>query len=207
MPVKTHKTEIIQHAVLGLILALALFGGVLVSKVSAQSPEGSTDVGAVVNEDSFTKYLALENTATSFEMGETINQIVALRVENPEEYEYQVVEQDEPKNILLEARDTLQKYNASKEVVEEMLDEKDSVGTVESFVLGTSLGHLKYQLVQIKDHLYRLELLYEESQIYSERVALKAKIEEVEEEKDKLESFIASRDDRFSLFGWLIRII
>jgi predicted nucleic acid-binding Zn-ribbon protein len=60
-------------------------------------------------------------------------------------------------------------------------------------------------MVQTRNRLEQLNQLMEKVQNEGEQTELQSQIQTLEQEQAKIESFIKEQEDKFSLFGWLVR--
>ena len=150
--------------------------------------------------DSIRRYGALENKISYLSylgMLESIESAKEEIEESKEETEY-VPERAEP---------ILERYKYSKQMIKETMAEIEGKDGVGSFLLGKRLGTLRFQLVQIKDQFRELKTLSRETANYPGGVELEAKIAEIEKEINKVENFILTEEEKFSLFGWFVSIL
>ncbi|HEY4494331.1 MAG TPA: hypothetical protein VJB95_02805 [Candidatus Paceibacterota bacterium] len=164
-------------------------------------------IPAIPNDNMF-RYNALESRLPPMEVSLSI--VASSAVHNialspwstyvdPKEYkEEEIMGQVEE---IARSRDSLK-----KEVEEEInrLKRKTRVGT---FIIGSDLGRLRFQLVQIDDRIYRLTILGQRAAREADQLAIGEEIERLKNEQSKIEDFIKDQEEKFSLFGWLVAMI
>lgn len=107
-----------------------------------------------------------------------------------------------------ELREVAKEQNDMKEKVAEAIEEVENRSWLKTFFIGTdykNLGDLRSSLVTTDNHIARLERAKERT-----GSAIDADIDEqiaaLKNEKAVIESFIKEHEDRFSLFGWFVRL-
>ncbi len=75
------------------------------------------------------------------------------------------------------------------------------------FLVGDNLGTLKFQMVQMKDQRYNLNILLSKTDSADIKTQINSQIETLIREEKKVENFILQTESKFSLFGWLIASI
>ncbi len=77
------------------------------------------------------------------------------------------------------------------------------------FFIGTdykNLGELRSEMVTTQNHLDRLNKAMERASSTTVKEDLEAQIKELEIIKNKADGFIKANENKFSLFGWLVRL-
>lgn len=145
-------------------------------------------------EDSMYKYNALENRNSFFN---TTNNI-----DNPEE---ELLENNNlVNNSTIKLQDIIERQNSSIEKTEDAMNAIEDRSNLKAFVLGTRLGVLKYQMVQMKDQSYALNVLVLKTEDDTVKAQINGYIDTLEKQQTKVENFIFQQKDEFSLFGWLV---
>ena len=151
--------------------------------------------------DSIHKYNALENT----------NSYVAMINGGTSSIETTTTTTDEPASVedAIRARlqDITEQENYSKQAIDSAINDVNNRSDLQTFILGTSLGTLRFELVQVKGQIDLLNMLLDKTQdagtqsiIASQKVALK-------QERTKIENIIAQEESKFSLFGWITKAL
>lgn len=150
-----------------------------------------------INEnDSMYQYNALENKNffPSLAVADTINSVVK---ELPKGGEL-------PDDITTKLQNINEKQDFSIIQINNAIDTLKNRSGVKTFLVGNSLGILKFQLVQIKDLISTLNALNKKTEDITIKVKINNQTELLKEEQAKVENFILEQKDRFSLLGWLV---
>lgn len=110
-------------------------------------------------------------------------------------------------NTAKELKDITEKQNSSIEKTENIIDTLENRSGLKTFMIGNSLGTLRFQLVQIKEHATLLEALALRSQYSSYMLQINNQFKIVKEEQLKVEDLILEHKDKFSLFGWFVKML
>ncbi|MEO5635463.1 MAG: hypothetical protein ABIS26_00965 [Candidatus Paceibacterota bacterium] len=107
-----------------------------------------------------------------------------------------------------ELEDTIDKQAFSVETLETTMNNinRNNHG-FKTFLLGTNLGILKFQLAQIKDQAALLKKMSKETQDAADQALITEHQKILIEEQGKVEDFLFQQENRFSLFGWIINIL
>ncbi len=89
---------------------------------------------------------------------------------------------------------------------EEIMGKNQS--NLKTFMVGNryTIGNLRFELVQIKDSIYKLTLLSQTANNV-DKIELNHQIDFLVQEQKKIENFITEQESKFSLFGWLVGIL
>ncbi len=80
---------------------------------------------------------------------------------------------------------------------------------IQTFLFGTdykNLGALRSDIVQTRNRLDKLDKLAEGLQNATDTLKIQVQSQTMEQEMTKLENFIKEQENKFSLFGWLIKM-
>jgi hypothetical protein len=99
---------------------------------------------------------------------------------------------------------TIDDYNFSKSQISKAMNEINSRGGMETFLVGNNLGVLKFQMVQINDQISKLNALGLETDFVAEKDKISQQLKLVTEEKKKVDDYIFFIENKFSIFGWLV---
>ncbi len=176
--IKTKKISI--SLVLAGVFAVFLFPRV---NVDAEIPAN------VSPDDSVHQYNALENT-----------QPLSLITANANGQEPSV-------NIPEALRVITEKEDTSLFVIESAMAELGNASEVKTFLIGNSLGILKFQLVQIRDEAIALQTLAGEGPDITTSIQINNQESLLKGEETKVEKFILDQESKFSLFGWFTKLL
>lgn len=116
---------------------------------------------------------------------------------------------DRVDNVGKELREIAKEQNDSEEKVAEAFETVENRSGFKTFFLGTdykNLGTLRSALVTTDNHINRLTRA-KELGINSRTVAdLDEQIALLQTEKSEIEDFIKENEERFSLFGWFVKL-
>ena len=90
------------------------------------------------------------------------------------------------------------------------LDEVDNRPAWKSFLLGPdykNLGEIRSNLVQTRNQIRKIEKTMEKNMGEEEANTLRVRLGDLETERLKIVNYIEEKDDGFSLFGWLAKLI
>jgi hypothetical protein len=102
-----------------------------------------------------------------------------------------------------------QDQNQSSETTVQAMEQVQSRGRVMTFFFGPdykNLGTLRSEMVQTRNRLAQLNRLVDSAQSESDKTELQNQIQTLEQEQTKIEDLISSKEDQFSLFGWLVKL-
>ncbi len=113
-------------------------------------------------------------------------------------------------NIIGEqVRTIAQEQNQNKEKVVMTMEKVQNRSKIKTFLFGSdykNLGQLRSEMVQTRNRLEQLNGLMEQLRDEDGKVELQNQIQEMEQERLRIEEFIRSQEGKFSLFGWLTRL-
>ena len=107
-----------------------------------------------------------------------------------------------------ELREVAKEQNESKEKAVEAIEKIGKRNQLKTFFIGTdykNLGALRSAMVTIDNHIARLMKARNRVVSGTNATSLDKQIEALQAERSKIESFIKTNEDRFSLFGWFMK--
>lgn len=99
-----------------------------------------------------------------------------------------------------------QQQSSSEATTTAAIEKIQSRSKIKTFLIGSdykNLGALRSEMVQTRN---RIEQLNRVLQSASNMTEVQAQIQTLEQEQIKLNNFIKEQEDKFSLFGWLVKI-
>lgn len=114
----------------------------------------------------------------------------------------------EPGGIGEQVREVAQEQNQAKEQVAETIEAVQNRNKIRTFLFGSdyrNLGALRSEMVQTRNRLEQLNRVMENIQNEEDREQLQTQIQEMEQERIRIENFIREQEGKFSLFGWLFK--
>lgn len=157
--------------------------------LSAGSITSAQDM-SVSPDDSIYKYNALENKVNFLKNTDNLN----------EELTEDIILID---SNIKKLEDIIKQQISSIKKSEEAMTTIKNVSTLQTFIIGSRLGVLKFQIVQMEDQSYVLKMIALETTDNTIKNNINTQIEILEKEQEKVESFILEQDSKFSLLGWL----
>lgn len=100
--------------------------------------------------------------------------------------------------------------NDSKENIASEIDKVKNRSSLKTFLIGTdykTLGQLRSEIVKTENQINQLNNLLDKTTSADNKTTLEAQIKVLEDQKQKIDTFITSNESKFSLFGWLTKIL
>jgi len=117
---------------------------------------------------------------------------------------------DRETGIGQQVRTIAQQQNQSASTAIQAMEKVQTRSKVKTFFFGTdykNLGTLRSEMVQTRNRLEQLNRLMENVQNEGDQTELQNQIQTLEQEQTKIESFIRAHEGKFSLFGWLVKLL
>ncbi len=114
------------------------------------------------------------------------------------------------KNIGEELKMIAKEQEESKEKVAEAIEMIESRNWLKTFLIGTdykNLGKMRSELVTTENHINRLTKAEERAKDPEVKAELQEQRTILESTMEKVESFIKENEDKFSVFGWVVKMI
>ncbi|MDP1620571.1 MAG: hypothetical protein Q8L11_03160 [Candidatus Moranbacteria bacterium] len=108
-----------------------------------------------------------------------------------------------------EVRVIAQQQNDVKDRAADLIYAVENRSDVKTFFIGTSyknLGELRGQTVQARNQIEQLKRLADKADNEQNRIELQAQIRTLEQEQVNIDNFIAQNENKFSVFGWAVRL-
>jgi len=102
-----------------------------------------------------------------------------------------------------------QQQNQSADTTIQAMEKVQKRNTVKTFLIGTdykNIGALRSEMVQTRNRLEQLNKLMESVQSEEDKTELQNQIQTLEQEQVKIESFVNDNENKFSLFGWFVKL-
>ena len=103
-----------------------------------------------------------------------------------------------------------QQQNQSASTTIQAMERIQVRSKVKTFLIGTdykNLGTLRSEIVQTRNRLEQLNRLMENIQNEEDKTELQNQIQTLEQEQTRIEDFIKAQEGKFSLFGWLVKLL
>ena len=172
-----------------LIIALFFFAGASVFAVEANN------ISSKYN--SMYRYNALENNVSFSNLKEVEVDILQEKL----------LESNELDNFTKKLEDTTLKQNFSVAQVESILDVFKNKNGLKNFMIGSSLGVLKFQVTELKEQIIKMNILKTKTEDDGIKVKIDDQIKFLIEKQIKAEDFILEEESKFSLFRWFLAML
>lgn len=116
---------------------------------------------------------------------------------------------DKQEELGEQIRTIAQEQNESVNMTLQAAEKVQARSKVRTFLFGSdykNLGVLRHEMVQTQNRLQQLNNLMNNIQGEEDEVILQNQIQTLEQEQVKIEEFIETQENKFSLFGWLKRL-
>jgi hypothetical protein len=103
-----------------------------------------------------------------------------------------------------------QQQNQAVSSTIQIMEKVQTRSRVRTFLFGSdykNLGALRSETVQTRNRLEQLNRLMESAQNEGDKTELQNQIQALEQEQEKIENFVNDRESKFSLFGWLTKLL
>jgi len=117
---------------------------------------------------------------------------------------------DKETGIGQQVRTIAQQQNQSATTTIQAMEKVQTRSRIKTFLMGTdyeNLGTLRSEVVQTRNRLEQLDRLMENVQNEGDKTELQNQIQTLEQEQTRIESFIKAQEGKFSLFGWLAKLL
>lgn len=108
-----------------------------------------------------------------------------------------------------QVREIAQQQNDTKDRAADLISAVEGRSKIKTFFIGTSYkntGELRSQMVQTKNQIDQLKKLADKAENDQDKAELQAQIRTLEQEQSNIDAFIAENENKFSLFGWAVKL-
>jgi len=102
-----------------------------------------------------------------------------------------------------------EQQNDFKEKVAESIDKVEKRGKFKTFLIGTdykNTGALRSKMVKTRNQIDQLKRLVDKAENDQDKAELQSQIQTLEQEQVNIDSFINQNENKFSLFGWAVKL-
>jgi len=102
-----------------------------------------------------------------------------------------------------------QKQNDSDKTTTGAIGKIEKRSAIKTFLLGTdykNIGALRSEMVKTRNQIGQLNRLIVDAESEQSKVELQTQIQYLEQEQTNIDSFISQNENKFSLFGWAIKL-
>lgn len=103
-----------------------------------------------------------------------------------------------------------QQQNEAKEKVAESIDKVEKRGKFKTFLIGTdykNTGALRSEMVKTRNQIEQLKRLADKAENDQDKTELQNQIQILEQERTSIENLITQNENKFSLFGWVVKLL
>lgn len=114
-----------------------------------------------------------------------------------------------PGGIGEQVRAIAREQNEATEKIAGSLDKIEKRSKIKTFFAGSdykNLGQLRSEMVHVRNRIERLSRLMERIESEQDRNKIQSQIQAMEQERTRIENFIKTNEDKFSLFGWFVKL-
>ena len=112
-----------------------------------------------------------------------------------------------PEQVAKKLEDITTKQKDSIEKSENAMQAVENRFGLTTFLIGSNLGILKFQVVQMEDENSALEALYTTDQAGIDKTEVSKDMTLLSKEIKKVNEFILEHSNKFSLFGWFVTLL
>src|SRR4030042_2005937 len=102
-----------------------------------------------------------------------------------------------------------QEQEQSQEETADQIESIEKRNKVKTFLIGTNyknIGAFRSEMVQVRNRIEKLTRLMEQAENEEDKTALQEQIQTMEQEATSIEAFLKANEDKFSLFGWVVKL-
>ncbi|MEI6528418.1 MAG: hypothetical protein WCO10_01965 [bacterium] len=108
-----------------------------------------------------------------------------------------------------QVRDIAREQGSTTDRVKNEMDQIEHRSAVKTFLIGTdykNIGALRSEIVQTRNRIEQMTRLTENLASSTEKADMLKEIQSLDQSQTKLENFIKANENKFSLFGWFVRM-
>jgi len=108
-----------------------------------------------------------------------------------------------------QVRTIAREQNQTKDQVADEISAVESRSKIKTFFFGSdykNLGDLRSQMVQNRNQISQLTRLMNNAENDQDKTVLQSQIQILEQEQTKINDFITRNENKFSLFGWVVKL-
>lgn len=102
-----------------------------------------------------------------------------------------------------------QEQNDSSETTVTAMEKVEARKGVKAFLVGTdykNIGVIRSELAKTSNQIERLKEIISKTTNAADKAVLEAQVKVLEDNQVKVDAFVKSHEDKFSLFGWFVKI-
>lgn len=119
------------------------------------------------------------------------------------------VADNEKSGIGEQIRVVAQEQEKTREQVADQIESIQKRNKIKTFLIGTNYkntGALRSEIVNVRNRIEQLNRLMEQTQNEGDKTVLQEQIQTMEQEQARINAFISVNENKFSLFGWLVKL-
>jgi len=108
-----------------------------------------------------------------------------------------------------QVRTIAREQNQSASTTIEAAEKVQARSKIKTFFIGSdykNLGALRSEMVKTENRVQQLNNLVEKAQSVADKAELQAQIQTLQQEQQKIETFVKANESKFSLFGWVAKL-
>ncbi|MBU1102166.1 hypothetical protein KJ853_00725 [Patescibacteria group bacterium] len=108
-----------------------------------------------------------------------------------------------------QVREIARQQNQAQEQVVQAIEKVEKRSKIKTFLIGNdykNLGALRSEMVQVRNRIEQTTRLMEKAAGEESKAMLQEQIQNLEQEQTRIENFIKTNENKFSLFGWLVKL-
>lgn len=116
---------------------------------------------------------------------------------------------DKEEGIGEQVRAIAQQQNQSADKTVQAMEKVQTRNKIKTFLIGAdykNLGALRSEIAKTQNRLEQLNRLVDSAKNEEDKTELQKQIQTLEQEQQKIESFVKDNESKFSLFGWFVKL-
>jgi ferritin len=108
-----------------------------------------------------------------------------------------------------QVRTVAKEQNENKDRVADAIDKVQNRNKVKTFLIGTdykNIGQLRSEMVKTGNQIDRLKRLIDKTINTESKTVLRAQLQALTQEQQKINDFLKANESKFSIFGWFVKL-
>lgn len=108
-----------------------------------------------------------------------------------------------------QVREVAHQQHASKKSVDDAVEAVQQRGAVKTFLIGSdykNLGQLRSEMVRTRNQIAQMERLHSQAQTDDDRALAQEQLRVLQQEQERITETITAHEEKFSLFGWAVKL-
>lgn len=102
-----------------------------------------------------------------------------------------------------------QEQQQAQEEVADQIESINQRNKIKTFLIGTNyknIGALRSEMVHLRNRIEQLNRVMNQLENEGDQTEIQEQIQTMEQERENIEAFIKVNEDKFSLFGWFVKL-